>query len=110
VRTAIVAMEAADARLATLKDPALDSVRAQLAKELAALRAVPLPDLSAVLLRVGAVEARVALLPVTGIPVSEGRRAATSAAEGPFGRAWRRVTAALRDLFSLRRVDQVTAR
>jgi uroporphyrin-3 C-methyltransferase len=110
VRTAIVAMEAADARLATLKDPALANVRAQLAKELAALRAVPLPDLSAVLLRVGAVEARVALLPVTGIPVSEGRRAETPAAEGPFGRAWRRVTAALKDLFSLRRVDQVTAR
>ena len=110
VRTATVAMEAADARLATLKDPALNAVRAQLAKELDALRAAPLPDLSAVLLRVGAVEARVALLPVTGIPVSEGRRASTPAAEGPLGRAWRRVTTAVHDLFSLRRVDQVTAR
>ena len=66
LRTAIVAMETADARLATLKDPALAGVRTQLGKELAALRAAPLPDLPAVLLRVGAVEARVAMLPVTG--------------------------------------------
>jgi len=88
VRTAIVAMEAADARLATLKDPALAGVRTQLGKELAALRAAPLPDLPAVLLRVGAVEARVAMLPVTGIPISEGRRAAATADEGPLEREW----------------------
>ena len=56
-------------------------------KELAALRAAPLPDLPAVLLRVGAVEARVAMLPVTGIPISEGRRAAATADEGPLARS-----------------------
>ena len=109
VRTAIVAMEAADARLATLKDPALGDVRTQLAKELALLRAAPLPDLPAVLLRVGAVEARVAMLPVTGIPISEGRLA-PAPHQGPLARAWRRISTALHDLFSLRRVDQVTAR
>jgi len=110
VRTAIVAMETADARLATLKDPALAGVRTQLGKELAALRAAPLPDLPAVLLRVGAVEARVAMLPVTGIPISEGRRAAATADEGPLERAWRRISTAMHDLFSLRRVGQVTTR
>ena len=110
LRTAIVAMETADARLATLKDPALAGVRTQLGKELAALRAAPLPDLPAVLLRVGAVEARVAMLPVTGIPVSEGRRTTATADERPLARAWRRISIAMHDLFSLRRVDQVTAR
>jgi uncharacterized protein HemX len=110
IRTATVAMETADARLATLKDPSLTGVREELGKELDALRAAPLPDVPAVLLRLGAVEARVAMLPVTGIPVSEGRRAAPKPDERALARAWRRVSTALHDLFSLRRVDQVTAR
>jgi uncharacterized protein HemX len=110
IRTAIVAMETADARLATLKDPALAGVRAELGRELDSLRAAPLPDVPAVLLRLGAVEARVAMLPVTGIPVSEGRRAAPTPDERPFARAWRRISTAMHDLFSLRRVDQVTTR
>jgi uncharacterized protein HemX len=110
IRTAIVAMETADARLATLKDASLAGVRAELGRELDRLRAAPLPDVPAVLLRLGAVEARVAMLPVTGIPVSEGRRAIPQPDERPLARAWRRISTAMRDLFSLRRVDQVTAR
>ena len=47
VRTAIVAMEHADARLSTLRDPALGEVRRLIAAELGALRAVPVPDLPA---------------------------------------------------------------
>ena len=52
VPTAIVAMESADARLAALNDPALREVRAALGAEIAALRAVPLPDLPDVLARI----------------------------------------------------------
>jgi hypothetical protein len=50
------------------------------------------------------------MLPVTGIPISEGRRAAATADEGPLERAWRRISTAMHDLFSLRRVGQVTTR
>ena len=56
VRTAIVAMESADARLSTLSDPALGEVRRLLAAELGALRAVPAPDLPQLLARLTAVE------------------------------------------------------
>ena len=51
VVTAIVAMETANARLATINDPAVAEVRHLLARELAELRAVPTPDLADVLAR-----------------------------------------------------------
>ena len=55
VRTAIIAMESADARLSTLGDPALGEVRRLLAAELSALRAVPAPDLPHLLARLTSV-------------------------------------------------------
>ena len=64
VPTAIAAMESADARLATVADPAVAEVRAQLARELASLRAVNVPDLPAVLARLTALEVLTARLPV----------------------------------------------
>jgi uroporphyrin-3 C-methyltransferase len=111
VRTAIVAMESADARLAALDDPALTAVRNRLAVELAALRAAPQPDLAEVLKRLGNAESRARSLPVLGTPISAGRRTddASDSSNG-WARAWRRLTAAARDLFSLRRVEPMTAR
>jgi len=111
VATAIVAMEAADARLAMLDEPAIAPIRQQLAKELAALRAVAVPDIAAILQRISALESQAPRLPVMGIPVSKGRREQT-AATSPDGlaRARARVSEATRDLFSLRRVDPATAR
>lgn len=74
VQTAIVAMESADARLATLNDPAVREVRAKLALEIAALRAVAMPDIADVLARIGRLEDAVPTVPVIGMPVSQGRR------------------------------------
>src|SRR5512135_857722 len=105
VETAIVALESADARLATLNDPAVREVRAKLALELAALRAVPVPDIADVLTRIGRLEDEVPTLPVIGMPASQARRDRPEAeAPGVFERAWRRVRQAMRDLVSLRRL------
>jgi uroporphyrin-3 C-methyltransferase len=113
VPTAIAALESADARLATVSDPAVTEVRAQLARELAALRAVDVPDISSVLSRLAAVESAAADFRVLGVPVAKARRldqTDTEAAEGSFDRATRRLRQAWRDLFSYRRVDPSRSR
>jgi uroporphyrin-3 C-methyltransferase len=111
VVTAIVAMETADARLATLGDPAVTDVRQLLAKELAELRAVPVPDLPAVLKRLAAIEDAVPALPVLGIPVTEARRPASEPEpKGRFRRGLHRLAQALGDLVSLKRIDPATTR
>ena len=111
VETAIVALESADARLATLDDPAVREVRAKLALELTALRAVPVPDIADVLARIGRLEDEVPTLPVIGMPAAQARRDRPEAeAPGVFERAWRRIRQAMRDLVSLRRIEPATAR
>jgi uroporphyrin-3 C-methyltransferase len=111
VGTAIAAMEAADARLAALKDPAMTDVRRLLAQDLAALRAVPLPDLPAILARIAKLEDAVPGLPVVGVPVTrESRVDAGPEPKGAFQRALRRIVDALGGLVSFRRVDPATSR
>ena len=113
VPTAIAALESADARLATVSDPAVTEVRTQLARELTALRAVDVPDISSVLSRLAAVESAAADFRVLGVPVAKARRLDTSeaaAAESAFDRATRRLRQAWRDLFSYRRVDPSRSR
>ena len=112
VPTAIAALESADARLATVSDPAVTEVRAALARELAALRAVNVPDIGSVLARLSAIEANVASFPVLGVPVASARRLEPPAqkADGAFERAGRRLQEAWADLFSFRRVDPSRSR
>jgi uroporphyrin-3 C-methyltransferase len=111
VQTAIVAMESADGRLATLDDPAMREVRTKLGTEIAGLRAVQRPDLPEILMRIGRLEDAVPTLPVIGMPVSEVRRTRPEVAEdGALARAWRRIGQAARDLVSLRRIEPATAR
>lgn len=111
VPTAIIAMESAAARLATLNDPAVTEVRRQLAQEIAALRAVPVPDLPGMLVRVARVEDMAPSLPVLGMPVAQGHRTTADAqSRGPFERTLRRISQAMRDLVSLRRIEPATAR
>jgi uroporphyrin-3 C-methyltransferase len=114
VPTAIAAMESADARLATVSDPAVAPVRAQLATELAALRAVNVPDITSVTARLAALEAGAGSFRVLGVPVSQARRldegAAASPDEGGLRRAAQRLQQAWRDLFSYRRVDPERSR
>jgi uroporphyrin-3 C-methyltransferase len=110
VPTAIAALESADARLATVPDPAVADVRAQLARELTALRAVDVPDISSVLSRLAAIETAAADFRVLGMPVSKARRLDETDAENAFDRATRRLRQAWRDLFSYRRVDPAHSR
>lgn len=111
VGTAIAAMEAADARLASFNDPAMAEVRRLLAQDLAALRAVPLPDLPAVLKRIAALEDALPTLPVLGVPVTRpSRTEAEPEPAGAFRQALHRITAALRSMLTLKRVDPATSR
>ena len=111
VPTAITAMESADARLAALKDPATAEVRRQLGQEIAALRAVRLPNLPDVLSRITRIENAIPTLPVLGMPVSNGHRATEAVQpQNAFSRILQRLSQATRDLFSLRRIDPETAR
>ena len=111
IPTAIAAMETADARLATVTDPAVAEVRTQLARELAALRAVNVPDLPSVIGRLTALEAQVENFRVLGQPVAR-QREPSKAAEptSTFDRATGRLKQAWRDLFSFQRVDPAAAR
>ena len=113
VPTAIAAFESADARLATVPDPAVAEVRTQLARELAALRAVDVPDISSVLARLAAIERSAANFRVLGLPVANARRLGETGTEEPgsaFDRATRRLRQAWRDLFSFRRIDPAHSR
>jgi uncharacterized protein HemX len=111
VQTAIAALESADARLATLNDPAVREVRARLALEITALRAVPVPDIADVLARIGRLEDQVPTLPVIGMPVSQVQRDKREPeSPGVFERAWQRIKQAVGDLVSLRRIEPATAR
>jgi uroporphyrin-III C-methyltransferase len=113
VPTAIAALESADARLATVSDPAVTEVRARLADELKALRAVNVPDIGTVLARLAAIEATIPSFRVLGVPVASARRLerpATQEPAGAFERAGRRLQQAWADLFSYRRVDPSRSR
>jgi uroporphyrin-3 C-methyltransferase len=112
VPTAIAAMESAEARLANVSDPALAEVREQLAREIAALRAVNVPDVPDIIARIAALEAQSREFRVLGVPVSKARRVGQPKAEdfGPLDRAMNRFGQAWHDLFSYRRVEPAMSR
>ncbi len=111
VRTAIAAMEAADARLASFNDPATTEVRRLLAQDLAALRAVPLPNLGATLARIAALEDSVPTLAVLGVPVTRDSSADQEPEpKGKWHRAMHRIGRALSSMVTLKRVDPSTSR
>lgn len=108
VETAIVALESADLRLASLRDQAFATVRQEIAKELQALRAVQLPDTTGILSRLISAEERAGEAPVKGILVTE-RNAfdRSSLPEGMFARARGMVTQMLSNLIVVRKVDNL---
>lgn len=106
VDTAIVALEAADARLASLRDASFAPVRQQIARELQALRAIQLPDVTGITARVASLEARVAELPLKGIVVAEPSAANTAELpKGFFARAWAILGNSISNLIRVREVD-----
>lgn len=111
VRGAIVLFEAADARLADSGDPATLRFRAQLARDLAALRAVTAPDVGVIGARLAAAEARVRDLPMLGTIKNQYAPPGSAPPPQPgLARAWGQLTTAFQDLVSVRRVSDATVR
>lgn len=108
VETAIVALESADVRLASLRDQAFAPARQEIAKELQALRAVRQPDTTGILSRLSSAEERAAVAPVKGILVTE-REAfdRSTLPDGMFARASAIVGQTLSNLVVVRQVDNL---
>jgi uroporphyrin-III C-methyltransferase len=108
VATAIAALESADSRLASVSDPALTSVRQQLATDLQGLRTVRVPDRTGVLTRLSAAESEIPNVPVKGLlaiePESVERADLPSAF---FARARAVARNTLASLMRVRRVDEL---
>ncbi len=102
--------EAAGARLSGLNDPATLAVRAQLARDLAALRAVPAPDIDAIGVRLAAAGSAIRELPMLGmikdqyVPPGE-----QPTPEPGLARAWQQLRI-LGDLITVRRVSDAAVR
>lgn len=111
VATAIVALESADLRLASLRDPSFAAVRQEIAKELQALRAVQQPDTTGILSRLISAEERAAEVPVKGILMTErdafDRR---NLPEGMLARAGAIIGQTLSNLIVVRKVDDLAGR
>jgi len=104
--TAIIALEAADTRLAALRDSSLNSVRERIAKDLQALRAVPDPDRTGVIARLAGIEGQIETLPLKGVLV--GQRSPDVEVDTSlsfFERAWQAVASAFERMISIRRVS-----
>lgn len=111
IETAIVALESADLRLASLRDTSFAAVRQEIAKELQALRAVQQPDTTGVLSRLVSAEQRAGEAPVKGILVTE-RNAfdRSTLPEGMFARAGAIIGQTLSNLIVVRKVDDLSGR
>ena len=107
VETAIVALESADARLASLRDQTFAPVRQHIARELQALRAVRLPDTTGILARLASAEERaLRTCRFKGIVVDEAQtRDRMHCPTGMFARAWALVRNTFSNLIVVRKVD-----
>lgn len=105
IDTAVVALESADSRLASLRDPGVAAVRQQIAKEVQSLRAVRRPDAAGILARLTNAEEEAALASVLGIVAVERTAPANVLPDGFFARAWAVARNAIAGLISVRKVD-----
>jgi uroporphyrin-3 C-methyltransferase len=86
--TAIVALELADQRLGATQDPGWAGVRAQLARDIAALGAYATPDLAGLAARLGALIDQVPQLTVARAAVGPDRSMSGATARSPEERSW----------------------
>lgn len=112
--TAMAALESADARLRELADPGLTDVREQIARELAALRATPRPDIEGMAVQLSSLSERVEQLPVKAARAPARTMPEPSADQAPLSaQDWRqalaRVWQALKQLVVVRRRDEPIA-
>jgi uroporphyrin-3 C-methyltransferase len=107
VDSALIALEAADGRLAELRDPGLNAVRNSLAKEIQALRIQPRPDLSGIAARLAGAEELAGHLPVIGsIPDRYRPESTEERAPSAAGRAWQLLRSSVTNMISIRRIGR----
>jgi uncharacterized protein HemX len=92
---ALAALQAADLRLAAISDPAIGALRAQIAADLDALRAVPQPDRAALTARLSALIRESESLPLRPVQAAASP-AAVPAGEIVYESAWRKFWRAVR--------------
>ena len=110
VSTAIVAVEAADARLAEMRDPALSSVRTQIAKDLQALRAVVEPDRNGLMLQLERAYTQVPRLKIAGtVPGEEHGADPAALPDSGVARAWTLLKRTVSNLFAVRQLSGPSA-
>jgi uroporphyrin-III C-methyltransferase len=105
--SALAALLAADARLQTLRDPALNGVRRALAQEIQGLRAISHPDIDGIVARLASGEELAARLPVLGAIAEHYRpdEPAYGATPG-FARAWQVLKSSFVGMVSIRRIGE----
>ena len=103
--SALAALEAADERLKSLKDPSLNPTRRALASEIQALRNVVQPDIPGITARLASAEEIAGSLPVLGA-IQENYSPDRPVAGSPPGlaRAWQVIRASLVGMVSIRRI------
>jgi uncharacterized protein HemX len=89
LQSALTALELADQRLQSLRDPSLTGVRRVLAGEIQALRATSLPDIAGITARLASAEELAGRLPVLGAIATNYQPDEPADASTPgFARAW----------------------
>lgn len=107
VESALAALEAAEERLQTLRDPGLNGVRRTLAGEIQSLQAVRQPDLSGIAIQLAGAEQLAAILPVLGAIADRYRPENTEQGSAPgFARAWQLLRSSLTNMISIRRIGK----
>lgn len=106
IATAVVALQSADARLAALNEPGAAPARAQIARDLQALRAVQQPDFTGLLARLASLEEHSKDLPVRGLVVMQKQPPGDTSDES-FG--WNVVRRTLSHLIRVREVRDRSA-
>ncbi len=91
---ALAALRGADERLQSLADPGLTATREVLSDEIAALEALPRPDIQGIALTLGSLAARVELLPL--VAGAEERYDEAGSGEAPQEPGWRRAAGAFK--------------
>lgn len=107
VHSALAALQFADERLLSLRDPALNGVRRTLALEIQSLRARSQPDIAGITARLASAEELAGRLPVLGaIAETYTPDQALRTTPPGFARAWQIIKSSFAGMVSIRRVGQ----
>jgi uroporphyrin-3 C-methyltransferase len=104
---ALRALQLADEKLRDVGDPGLTPVRARLADEITALRALPRPDIEGTVLAIGSLARSLDELPLSRqAPTAFGQQEADAGEAGGWARAWARLREALLGLVRIKETDE----